>query len=73
MTAWKLPTSLNIGGVVFRIRTDFRDILKIMKAFNDPDLKDWMKIQCMIVLFNFVLYKKKMCFLLEKLIHRSRA
>lgn len=50
MTAWKLPTSLNIGGVVFRIRTDFRDILKIIKAFNDPELKDWMKIQCMIVI-----------------------
>lgn len=30
----------------------------------------WLAV---IVLFNFVLYKKKMCFLLEKLIHRSRA
>lgn len=50
MTVWKLPTSLNIGGVVFSIRTDFRDILKILSAYNDPDLKDWMKIQVMLVI-----------------------
>lgn len=48
MTAWKLPTSLTIGGVVFRIRTDFRDILNILNAFNDPVLKDWMKIEIML-------------------------
>lgn len=48
MTVWKLPTSLNIGGVVFRIRTDFRDILKILSAYNDPVLKDWAKIQVML-------------------------
>lgn len=50
MTVWKLPTSLNIGGVVFHIRTDYRDILKIMKAFNDPNLEDWMKIHVMLVI-----------------------
>lgn len=50
MTVWKLPTSLNIGGVVFSIRTDFRDILKILRAYNDPDLEDWMKVQIMLVI-----------------------
>lgn len=48
MTVWKLPTSLNIGGVDFRIRTDFRDVLKILSAYNDPVLKDWMKVQVML-------------------------
>lgn len=37
MNIWKLPTSLNIGGVEWEIRTDFRDILHVMKYFNDPD------------------------------------
>lgn len=50
MTVWKLPTSLNIGGVDFRIRTDFRDILNILRAFNDPVLLDWMKVNCMLVI-----------------------
>lgn len=38
--SWKLPTSLEIGGVGFSIRTDFRDILTILQAYNDPDLPD---------------------------------
>ena len=36
--SWRLPESLDIGGSSFRIRTDFRDILKIFEAYNDPDL-----------------------------------
>lgn len=35
---WKLPESLLIGGSAFRIRTDYRDILTIFSAFNDPEL-----------------------------------
>ena len=38
--SWTLPTSLDIGGVGFSIRSDFRDILTILKAYNDPDLPD---------------------------------
>lgn len=37
MSAWELPTSLNIGGVDWNIRTDFRAILDILKYFNDPE------------------------------------
>lgn len=50
MTPWKLPTSLNIGGVDFTIRTDYRHILKILQAFGDPLLIDWMKINVLIVI-----------------------
>ena len=48
MNSWKLPTSLRIGGVDYPIRTDFRDILTILRAFNDPDLPDWAKTQVML-------------------------
>lgn len=35
MSAWELPTSLEIGGVVFNIRTDFRVILDCIRFLND--------------------------------------
>ena len=38
--SWTLPTSLDIGGVGFSIRTDFRDVLTILQAYNDPDLDE---------------------------------
>lgn len=61
MSVWKLPTSLNIGGVDFSIRTDFRDILKVLKAFNDPNLEDWQKIHCMLVIIfpNYEMIEEK--------------
>lgn len=34
----RLPVSLRIAGEERKIRTDFRDILVIMEAFNDPEL-----------------------------------
>src|SRR5699024_352328 len=38
MYAWKLPTSLNVGGRDYKIRTDYRVILDILTAMNDPDI-----------------------------------
>ena len=38
MYAWKLPTSLNVGGTDYKIRTDYRVILDILAAMNDPDI-----------------------------------
>lgn len=38
MYAWKLPTSLNVGGINYKIRTDYRVILDILAAMNDPDI-----------------------------------
>lgn len=35
-----LPTSLAVGGINYKIRTDYRVILNICQAFNDPDLTD---------------------------------
>lgn len=38
MYAWKLPTSLEVGGREYKIRTDYRVILDILAAMNDPDI-----------------------------------
>lgn len=35
---YSLPKSLNVGGVDYEIRTDFRVILDAISALNDPDL-----------------------------------
>lgn len=43
MTAYELPTSLNISGVDFSIRTDFRAIIDILIAQNDPNLDNYGK------------------------------
>lgn len=34
----RLPLSLNVGGVQHEINADFRNILTIIAAYNDPDL-----------------------------------
>ena len=48
MTAYELPTSLNISGVDFSIRTDFRAIIDILIAWNDPELNDQAKAIVML-------------------------
>ena len=48
MTAYELPTSLNICGVDFSIRTDFRAILDILISQNDPELNDYGKKQVIL-------------------------
>lgn len=40
MSAWEFPTSLNVGGVDYEIRTDYRVVLDLFTALSDPDLKD---------------------------------
>ena len=37
-SAWDFPTKLNIGGVDYEIRTDYRAVLDVLSALNDPDL-----------------------------------
>ena len=38
--AWSFPKSLNIGGVDYEIRTDYRAVLDLLTALNDPELID---------------------------------
>ena len=39
-SAWDFPTSLNVGGIDYEIRTDYRAVLDVLTALNDPDLTD---------------------------------
>lgn len=45
--AWRLPTTIEIGGAEYEIRTDFRAILDILKAQSDPELTGQEKAQVM--------------------------
>lgn len=47
MNAYQLPTSLNINGVMYPIRTDFRDILNILIPMSDSDMEEWEKQEVM--------------------------
>ena len=38
--AWSFPTSLNVGSVDYEIRTDYRAVLDLFTALNDPELQD---------------------------------
>ena len=40
MNVWSFPTSLNIGGIEYEIRTDYRVVLDLFMALNDPELSD---------------------------------
>ena len=39
-SAWEFPTSLNVGGVDYEIRTDYRAVLDVLTALNDEELTD---------------------------------
>ena len=39
-SAWEFPTSLNIGGIDYEIRTDYRAVLDLLTALNDEELTD---------------------------------
>ena len=43
MIGYTLPTSLSIGGVEYFMRTDFRAVLDILIAMNDPEIEEEIK------------------------------
>lgn len=51
MTPWKLPESVEFGGTVYELNTDFRDILEIMGYLNDLDTPEYLRWQIAIALF----------------------
>ncbi|MDY4404728.1 Gp15 family bacteriophage protein [Blautia sp.] len=48
MSAWELPTSIEIAGKEYEIRSDFRPVLDIMEACGNPDVMYEAKIMIMI-------------------------
>lgn len=50
MNCGELPVTLEICGIAYEIRTDFRAIFDIFAAFNDNELKDWEKLSVMLTI-----------------------
>ena len=48
MNAYYLPNSLSIGGQKYALRSDFRAVLDVLIAFNDPELDDYAKQRVML-------------------------
>lgn len=57
MNPWELPTSVNVDGTEYAIRTDFRAVLDVLTATSDPDLflpdasekeKSWVKMDTIL-------------------------
>lgn len=48
MNGYDLPTALCVGGKEYPIRTDFRDILNVLIAMNDPELDGESKMLVML-------------------------
>ena len=52
MNVWELPSTLEVGGKNWTIRTDFRAILDVLRYFDDPDYEDDEKIiVCLDILY----------------------
>ena len=51
MNSWYLPRTAVIGGREYKLRCDFRDVLKLFSYFSDPDLADVLKWQIALMLF----------------------
>lgn len=47
----ELPRTVSVRGKERDVRTDFRDILKIVTAFNDPELEDNEKVYICLFIF----------------------
>lgn len=51
MNPWELPETTEIGGTVYELHTDYRDILEIIGYLNDPDRPEYLRWQIAIALF----------------------
>ncbi len=51
MTPWKLPQTAEIGGTVYQLNTDFRDILEIMGYLDDQERPVYLRWQIALALF----------------------
>ena len=53
MTLYDLPTSLTVGGKEIPIRTDYRDVINVITALNDPNLagseKPYVLLTAMVI------------------------
>ena len=50
---YELPTTVDVGGITYEIRTDFRAVLDILVALTDPELSDSDKAEAILDIFYF--------------------
>lgn len=50
MNIYELPTTLNVAGITYPIRTDFRVIIDILIAMSDPEMEDWERQEVMFLI-----------------------
>ena len=52
MSAWNLPTTVEVAGRAFAIRTDFRAVLDALAALADPELtRQEQYMACLQILY----------------------
>lgn len=51
MSQWHLPETAEIGGTVYPIHADFRDILEIFQYLDDPDQPEYVRWRVALALF----------------------
>lgn len=51
MTPWQLPTRAVIGGKVYDLHADYRDILEIFSYLDNPDMPEYLRWQVALALF----------------------
>lgn len=51
MNPWILPETAEIGGMVYELHTDFRDVMEILGYLNDPDRPEYLRWRIAIALF----------------------
>ena len=50
---YELPTSVEVGGVSYQIRSDYRAVLDILTALSDPELSDSDRAESILDIFYF--------------------
>lgn len=51
MSIWDLPESMEVGGTVYPIHADFRDVLNIIRHLEDPDNPNYLRWRIAVALF----------------------
>lgn len=52
MSAWRLPTAVEVGGQPFAVRSDFRAVLDALDALADPELSpEEQRVACLQILY----------------------
>lgn len=51
MSGWGLPTQVEVGGAVYGVATDYRDILQIIGILTDEEADGWERVYLALGLF----------------------